>query len=109
MVTSEQVKQLAKNFGADLCGIASMDRFDGAPVQFDPRYIFPGAKAMIVLGYRIPRGTLRGIEEGTFFINYSSMGYAGINLIYGPMVLWNLNRFLEDEGYETVPIPNMLK
>jgi ferredoxin len=107
MVTSEQVKQLAKNCGADLCGIASMDRFEGAPVQFDPRYIFPGAKSMIVLGYRIPRGSLRGIEEGTFFINYSSMGYAGINLIYGPMVLWNLNRFLEDEGYETVPIPNM--
>lgn len=107
MVTSQQVKQMAKNFGADLCGIASMDRFDGAPAQFDPRYIFPGAKALIMLGYRIPRGSLRGIEEGTFFINYSSMGYAGINLIYGPMVLWNMNRFLEDEGFETVPIANM--
>lgn len=107
MITSQDVKRLAKNFGADLVGISSMDRFEGAPIQNDPRYIFPGAKSMIVFGYRIPRGTLRGIEEGTFFINYPSMGYAGINLIYGPMVLWNMARILEDEGYETVPIPNM--
>jgi ferredoxin len=107
MINSQKVKEIAKSLGADLCGIASMDRFEGAPAQMDPRYIFPGARALIMLGYRIPRGTLRGIEEGTFFINYSSMGYAGINLVYGPVVLWHLNRLLEDEGYETVPIPNM--
>ena len=27
MVTSEGIKRLAKQLGADLCGIASMDRF----------------------------------------------------------------------------------
>ena len=107
MITSAYVKEQAKKFGADLVGITSMDRFEGAPKQMDPRYIFPGAKSMIVLGYRIPRGAFRGIEEGTFFITYSSMGYAGINLIYGPMVLWNMTRMLEDAGHETVPIPNM--
>jgi len=107
MITSKQIKETAKNLGADLCGIASMDRWEGAPAQMDPRYIFPGAKSLIMLGYRIPRGSLRGIEEGTFFINYSSMGYAGINLVYGPVVLWHLNRILEDEGFETVPIANM--
>lgn len=107
MITSAYIKEQAKKFGADLVGISSMDRFEGAPKQMDPRYIFPGAKSMIVLGYRIPRGAFRGIEEGTFFITYSSMGYAGINLIYGPMVLWNMTRLLEDHGYETVPIPNM--
>ena len=31
MVTSEGIKRLAKQLGADLCGIASMDRFEGAP------------------------------------------------------------------------------
>lgn len=107
MITSAYVKEQAKKFGADLVGITSMDRFEGAPKQMDPRYIFPGAKSMIVLGYRIPRGAFRGIEEGTFFVTYSSMGYAGINLIYGPMVLWNMTKLLEDHGYETVPIPNM--
>lgn len=101
------IKKAAKQFGADLVGITSMDRFEGAPKQNDPRYIFPEAKAMIVLGYRIPRGTLRGIEEGTFFASYPSMGYAGINWVYGPMVLWNLARHIENEGYEAVPVANI--
>ena len=60
MVTSEGVKRLAKQLGADLCGIASMDRFEGAPKEQDPRYIQPTAKSCIVLAFRIPRGYLRG-------------------------------------------------
>ena len=77
-MTKEEVKQLAKSLGADLVGITSMDRFDGAPKQMDPRYIMPEAKSMIVMGFRVHRGSLRGIEEGTFFSNYSAMGYGGL-------------------------------
>lgn len=106
MLTSEEVKQFGRECGADLVGIASMDRFEGAPKQMDPRYIFPDAKAMIVMGFRIFRGCLRGIEEGTFFVAYAGMGYAGINWVQQPVVLWNFCRMLEDEGYEAVPIPN---
>ena len=106
MLTSQLVKEYARQCGADLVGIASMDRFEGAPKQMDPRYIQPDAKAMIVLGFRILRGALRGIEEGTFFVAYSGMGYAGINHVLQPMTLWGLSRMIEDHGYEAVPIPN---
>ena len=75
-------------------------------MERDPRFIFPDGKVMIVLGFRIPRGALRGIEEGTFYTAYSAMGYAGINWVQQPVVIWNIVRFLEDEGYEAVPIPN---
>jgi hypothetical protein len=84
MLTSHYVKEMGKKFGADLVGITSMDRFEGAPQQCDPRFIFPAARSMIVLGFRIPRGTLRGIEEGTYFLAYSAMGYGGINIVYSP-------------------------
>lgn len=106
MFNSQEVKQFAKECGADLVGIASMERFEGAPKQMDPRYIFPDAKAMIVMGFRIFRGCLRGIEEGTFYVAYSGMGYAGINWVYQPLVLWNFCKMLEDQGYEAIPIPN---
>lgn len=106
MMTAAEVKAAAKECGADIVGIAPMDRFEGAPKQFDPRYIFPDAKVMIVLGFRIHRGTLRGVEEGTFFSNYSSMGYAAINHIRQPMMLWNFCNVLEDSGWEAVPIHN---
>ena len=69
-MTKEELKQYAKSFGADLVGIASMDRFEGVPAQMDPRYIMPEAKSMIVMGFRVMRGSLRGIEEGTQFFQY---------------------------------------
>ena len=103
-MTKEEVKQLAKSLGADLVGITSMDRFDGAPKQMDPRYIMPEAKSMIVMGFRVMRGSLRGVEEGTFFSNYSAMGYGGLTYIYMPMTVINLCKHIEDEGYEAIPI-----
>jgi len=106
MLTSARVKEYAGKCGADLVGIASMDRFEGAPAQMDPRYIFPDAKAMVVMGFRIPRGCFRGIEEGTYFANYCSFGYYHINLVYAMNVLREVTLFLEDEGYEAVPYDN---
>jgi len=106
MLDSKKIKEAAKKFGADIVGIGSMDRFEGAPKQFDPRYIFPDAKSIIVMGFRHFRGVFRGIEEGTFWTSYCSLGYASINFFQQPFVLWNLCRLIEDEGYEAVPIPN---
>ncbi|MBN2311159.1 MAG: (4Fe-4S)-binding protein, partial [Candidatus Hydrogenedentes bacterium] len=81
---TEAVKRLARDAGADLVGIGSMDRYEGAPKPFDVRYIFPEATSIIGLAFRIPRGYLRGVEEGTHFYQYPSMGYANINEVYAP-------------------------
>ena len=106
-LTSQMVKDYAKSIGADLCGIASMDRFEGAPKQQDPRYIMPRAKACIVLAFRIPRGYFRGIEEGTYFGAYNGMGYGNINQVVSPLALRELCCFIEDYGYEAAPCPNI--
>ena len=106
-LTSAMVKEQAKALGADLCGIASMDRFEGAPPHADPRLIFPKAKSCIVLAFRIPRGYFRGIEEGTFFASYTTMGYGNINQIVSPLTLRYLSCYIEDFGWEAAPVPNM--
>jgi len=87
MLKAKDVKKFAKACGADICRIGSMDNWEGAPKQMDPRYIFPDAKSIIGLGFRIPRGYLRGIEEGTMFSTYEFMGYSGMNWRYMPHVL----------------------
>lgn len=106
MITAEQVKKHARECGADLVGIGAMERFEGSPKEMDPRYIFPDAKVMIGLAFRIPRGYLRGIEEGTQFFQYPAMGYANINEVYAPAVLHKVACFLEDHGYEGVAYRN---
>ncbi|MGI5819833.1 MAG: hypothetical protein ACOX9R_17255 [Armatimonadota bacterium] len=107
MLTAEKVKQAAKAMGADLVGIGTPDRWEGAPIQMDPRFIMPEAKSIIAFGFRVMRGSLRGIEEGTFFSNYSSMGYGGLNWLYMPMTMINLAKFIEDYGYEAIPLGHL--
>ncbi|MEK6795974.1 MAG: hypothetical protein AABZ39_14425 [Spirochaetota bacterium] len=104
MNITKKIKETAKSYGADIVGIASMDRFEGAPPQMDPRYIMPEAKSCIAMGFRVFRGSLRGIEEGTFFSNYSAMGYGGITYLYMPMTVINVCKVIEDMGYEALPM-----
>lgn len=103
-MTSQEIKEAAKRLGADIVGIGSIDRWEGAPPQMDPRMIMPRAKSIIAMGFRVFRGSLRGVEEGTYFSNYSAMGYGGITYMYMPMTVINLCKLIEDEGYEAVPM-----
>lgn len=104
MLTAEEVKKYAKALGADTVGIAPIERFEGAPIQMDPRQIMPEARSVIAMTFRVMRGSLRGIEEGTFFSNYSAMGYGGLTYLYIPLVVINLSKYIEDEGYEALPM-----
>jgi len=104
MITSKDIKAAAKRMGADIVGIGSIDRWSTAPIQMDPKQIMPKAKSIIALGFRVLRGSLRGIEEGTYFSNYSAMGYGGITYLYMPMTIINLSKMIEDAGYEAVPM-----
>ncbi|MCX7048468.1 MAG: hypothetical protein NTX50_23655 [Candidatus Sumerlaeota bacterium] len=103
MLTAQEIKKRARDIGADAVGIANIERFEGAPLQMDPRQIMPEARSVIGLVFRVCRGSMRGIEEGTFFSNYSSMGYGGITYLFMPMVVMNLARYIEDQGYEAIP------
>ena len=103
MLTSAMIKEAALAAGADLCGIGSMDRFGPeVPDEMNPRFLFPEAKSVIGLIFRIPRGVQRGIEEGTQFYQYPSMAYGGINEIFAPAVLYQVGKLLEDNGYEAM-------
>jgi epoxyqueuosine reductase QueG len=48
------VRQKARELGADLCGIAPVDRFRNAPEGFRPDDIYRKAKSVIVYAKRLP-------------------------------------------------------
>jgi ferredoxin len=104
VLTSEYIRKQGQALGADMVGIGSIDRWDGAPIQMDPRQIMPECRSVIGMVFRVMRGSLRGVEEGTFFSNYSAMGYGGITYLYMPMTVINMSKIIEDEGYEAIPI-----
>ena len=55
---SNDVKSILYGMGADLCGIASIDRFDGAPEGFHPRDVLPLCESVVVFAMKMPVGTL---------------------------------------------------
>ncbi|MBE6367257.1 MAG: hypothetical protein E7052_05035 [Lentisphaerae bacterium] len=98
------VKRKALELGADAVGIGNIERWANAPIQMDPKQIMPECKSIIGMVFRVERGSLRGVEEGTYLSNYSAMGYGGITYLYMPMTVINLSKFIEDQGYEAIPM-----
>lgn len=98
------VKRKALELGADVVGIGNIERWDTSPLQMDPKQIMPECKSIIGMVFRVDRGSLRGVEEGTYFSNYSAMGYGGLTYVYMPMTVINLANFIEDQGYEAIPM-----
>lgn len=101
---AQAVKRKALEYGADVVGIGNIERWDSAPLQMDPKQIMPECRSIIGMVFRVERGSLRGIEEGTYFSNYSAMGYGGITYLYMPMTVINLAKFIEDQGHEAIPM-----
>lgn len=58
MMDKNKVKEIMISLGADLCGIAGMDNFDGAPKGYHPLDVLPTCKSVISFGCRFPVGTL---------------------------------------------------
>jgi len=103
MLKSDEFKNFAKEKGADLVGIAPAERFKDAPNEHNPLWLFPEAKSVIVLGMRMTRGSLRGIEEGVDWAAYNFMSYGGINMLFSIILQREISRWLENMGYEAVP------
>ncbi len=104
-ITSAQIKEaaLAENPAARV-GIANIERFSGAPRGMHPRNIFPDCRSVISIVCPIPRGSYRGITEGTHWPNYTFYSYNRLNTLFRPAVTYATACFIEDRGWEAVPV-----
>ncbi|MEK6796025.1 MAG: hypothetical protein AABZ39_14685 [Spirochaetota bacterium] len=107
MSITSDFKEYAKSVNCDLIGIAPIERFAGLPADRNPASIFPEVKSVIVVGKRIPRGALRGVEEGTQFNTYSSYGYSWLEDRFLSITTVKLAEFLENNKWEAIPMINL--
>lgn len=101
-LTSQMIKDKAAELGIDCIAIGNIERFVNAPKLMSPITYFPNAKSVIAVAMRIPRGTYRGIEEGTHWHNYTFYSYAKLNSLFRPRLSYELCCFIEDHGWEAV-------
>ena len=102
-----KINEAVKREGIDLIGFAPKSRFDCLDARRNPFTVFPEGKTVIMVGKRICRGALRGVEEGTNFGDYSLFGRNWREDEFLAVACYGLVNAIEDEGWEAVPLfPN---
>ena len=103
-MNASELKQAARKFGADLVGIASAEAFAHLPERNRPETVSDRVKSVVVVGHRILRGALRGVEEGTNFgSTYQTYGFSWMEDLFLSRTVYHLTCFLEDAGVEAIP------
>lgn len=97
MTDHKKIKEIMFSLGADLCGIASIDRFADAPAGYHPLDVLPTCKSVISFGCRFPVGTLRCQSD----IPYTRVR----NSITPKMDAIALGFCIEMEKYQVICVP----
>ena len=104
-MTSQELKTAAKGFGADLVGIAGIESFRDLPAEINPLSIHSGARAVIVLGRKVLRGALRGVEQGCEFDNaFPQFGLYLLEDNFLAKTTYDVSIWCEARGFEAVPL-----
>ncbi|MBE6630627.1 MAG: hypothetical protein E7624_07250 [Ruminococcaceae bacterium] len=98
-----KVKACALGVGADLVGVSPISRFSGAPIMMSPQGILPTATNVVVCAiHHLDEAIELGGEEHPQIIGPYSIQYVmNLKLDY---IAFRVARFLDDLGYEAVPI-----
>lgn len=97
---ASQIKDMVRDLGGDLCGIASLDRFNGAPLGHNPSDIYTECKSVIVFAKRVPSGSIHADN---------CIPYSHVNDVINKLVDIlgaELCLILEDLGVGAVLIPS---
>lgn len=101
MISNSEIKELAVKCGAELFGAAPIERFLEDGDKFKLKKLKNDAKSVIVMGFSVNRGALRGVEEGT---NWGAVNAGSpVNPMVIPSVTYKFSRLFEQKyGYEAV-------
>lgn len=98
-INADEIKYRVKDMGADLCGIASVERFADAPAGFHPTDILKKCKSVIVIAVHIPNSMFASSSKGVYTFAHFRV-FDKINAI-----TFRLTEDLEKYRISAVPIP----
>jgi len=105
---TREIKTLILHQGADLVGVAPMERFDAAPEETQPRHYMPDARAVISIGLHLADGVCDVwgdyTQPGKSISPYLFYGYGLTNMEMGRIANLVAKR-LEYRGYKTLMFP----
>ena len=99
----QDIKELAKNLGADLVGIGSVDRFSNAPENLHPVHILPGSQSVISFAAALSYGGILAVRNRVSKYPYQYEYHVVNDQL--DIIAHTVSNFLERQGFASVPIP----
>jgi epoxyqueuosine reductase QueG len=102
-IFTQRVKALALELGADLVGIAPVERWNKAPIEHSPQGILPEAKSVVVCGIHTPDACIElGAEEdprkpGPALGELDASSHL-------QFLAFRLAKYFQEEGWKAIPI-----
>ncbi|MDD2504104.1 MAG: 4Fe-4S binding protein [Clostridia bacterium] len=100
---TSKVKEYAFSLGADLVGVANIERYENAPIKMSPQGILPTAKSVIVCAIHHPDAAIELDGE----VHSQIMGPYRVQYIMNSkldFLSFKIGRMLEDMRHKAVPI-----
>lgn len=99
-MTSSEIKIIAANMGADVCGVAGVGRFAEAPEGFHPCDVLRGAESVIVFGKPFPKSVFMGDMYAPYMLFRENLLRAVDEIAV------KLSMAIERAGGSALPIPS---
>ena len=96
----ERIKGIIKGLGADLCGIANVERFSEAPLGFHPTDLYKDCKSVVVFAKAMPKG-LAYVNPRNLYLKANDLNLSELDRI---SFLASLE--IEKLGAIAVPLPS---
>jgi epoxyqueuosine reductase QueG len=96
----QDIKDKAQELGADLVGIASVDRFAKAPDGFKPIDLMPDAQSVVVLAKSVPKEIIKNSQSLSSYVN----AFETTTRLLDQIAL-DLAIYLEKQGGRALPVP----
>lgn len=112
MSIEKEIKKHAEKIGMDMCGLAPVSRFEGAPKGTHPIDFLPGCKSVISVGVRLLDGAvqniMRNFEDGNRMAQgiYGTYGYTMAPNFHLLFAVYDIAQFIERKtGFAAAPTP----
>ena len=108
MLTSQIIKDKARELGASVCGIGRV--YEESDLQRAPKSILPKAKSIIGFGFAVPRSLFYAMNDRTQFYSYTTLGVKYPDEELAEIFLLKIGALIENEGYDAClqkPVPNL--
>jgi epoxyqueuosine reductase QueG len=108
---TRELKEYLRGLGADLVGVGSIDRFQGAPAIFAPQRYLPDASALISIALRVNEAACdliaRSVSSDEAPPSYHSYQMFTLSIVNPQLdqLAYLGAKFLEQRGYRAYPFP----